>query len=136
VAGVAIWTALPLLFATQTALWLSYRDEPVVWGDLLTYRIADWYTCGLFVPLLVWVTRRWPVDLQHITTRLPAHVMLLVAVSAGKIAIFEPVSGFLGLRQLGFTNSLVRGLISEFVAFAATAAAIHALEFYRRYRER
>ena len=136
VAGVAIWTALPLLFATQTALWLSYRDEPVVWGDLLTYRIADWYTCGLFVPLLVWVTRRWPVDLQHITTRLPTHVMLLVAVSAGKIAIFEPVSGLLGLRQLGFTNSLVRGLISEFVAFAATAAAIHALEFYRRYRER
>lgn len=135
-AGVAIWTALPLLFATQTAIWLSYRDEPIVWGDLLTYRLADWYTCGLFVPLLVWVTRRWPVDLQHIATRLPAHVILLIAISAAKIALFEPVSGFFGLRQIGITSSLVRGLIAEVVAFGATAAAVHALEFYRRYRER
>jgi two-component system LytT family sensor kinase len=136
VAGVAIWTALPLLFATQTAIWLSYRNEPVVWSDLLTYRIADWYTCGLFVPLLIWITRRWPVDLQHLATRLPAHVLFLIAISAAKIAVFEPVRGLVGVRQLGLTSALIGGLITEIVAFGATAAAIHALEFYRRYRER
>jgi two-component system LytT family sensor kinase len=136
VAGVAIWTALPLLFATQTAVWLSYRNEPIVWSDLLQYRLADWYTCGLFVPLLIWITRRWPVDLQHLTTRLPAHLLLLIAVSAAKIVVFEPVRGFVGARQLGLTGALVGGLITELVAFGATAAAIHALEFYRRYRER
>jgi sensor histidine kinase YesM len=57
-------------------------------------------------------------------------------VSAGKILLFEPVRLALDLRGPGLKNTFVGGFISEFVAFAATAAAIHALEFYRRYRDR
>ena len=136
VAGVAVWTALPLLFVAQSALWHTYRDQPVQWGELLKWRLADWYTCGVFIPLLIWATRRWPVDLAHLGTRLPLQLGLVAAVSAAKIVLFEPVQALLGMQTRGLRATFAGGFISEIVAFGATAAAIHAIEFYRRYRER
>jgi two-component system LytT family sensor kinase len=136
VAGVAVWTVLPLLFASQTAIWFAYRGQPMDWGEHLTFRLADWYTCGLFIPLLVWATRRWPVDLAHLGTRLPLQLALVVAVSAAKIVLFEPVQTLLGLTPRGLGRTFAAGFISEIVAFGATSAAIHAIEFYRRFRER
>jgi two-component system LytT family sensor kinase len=136
VAGVAIWTALPLLFVAQTGIWLTYRGQPVDWGDQLTWRLADWYACGVFIPLLVWATRRWPTDIAHLGTRLPLHLALVVAVSAAKILVFELIAPLVGLTVRGLGPTFAGGFISEIVAFGATAAAIHAIEFYRRYRER
>ena len=136
VAGVAIWTALPLLFASQTAIWLAYRDQPMQWGEHLTFRLADWYACGVFVPLLVWATRRWPVDVGHLGTRLPLQLGLLLAVSAAKIVLFEPIAKMLGINTRGLSATFAGAFISEVVAFAATSAAIHAIVFYQRFRER
>src|SRR5688572_21700822 len=101
VAGAAIWTVLPLLFATQTAIWLAYRGQPVPWGNLITFRLADWYTCGLFVPLLVWATRRWPVQRSHFAATVVLHLALVVAVSAAKIVVFEPVRIWIGEPPMG-----------------------------------
>jgi two-component system, LytTR family, sensor kinase len=135
-AGAAIWTVLPLLFATQTAIWLAYRQQPIPWSNLITFRLADWYTCGLFVPLLVWATRRWPVERRNFAANLVLHLALVVAISAAKIVLFEPVRVWLGEQPMGLTRAFAGGFISEIVAFGATAAAIHAIEFYRRYKER
>jgi len=136
VAGAAIWTTLPLLFATQTAIWLAYRAQPIPWGNLITFRLADWYTCGLFVPVLVWATRRWPVERRHFAATVALHLALVVVVSAAKIILFEPVRVWLGEQPMGLTRAFAGGFISEIVAFGATAAAIHAIEFYTRYQER
>ena len=136
VAGAAVWTALPLLFVAQTAMWLSYRDQPVDWSALALFAVADWYACGLFIPLLVWVTRRWPVDRHHLALRLPAHLVLLGAVSAAKMVLFHPFREMLGRPASPLSQYFAGSFISEVVAFLATAAAIHAIEFYRRYRER
>ena len=136
IAGAAVWTALPLLFVAQTAMWLSYRDQPVNWGELTAFAVADWYSCGIFIPLLIWVTRRWPVDRAHLATRLPAHLLLLAAVSAAKIVVFHPFREMLGRPASSLQQTFAGSFISEIVAFLATAAAIHAIEFYRRYRER
>lgn len=136
VAGAAVWTALPLLLAAQTAIWLTYRNEPIDWSALLAFRIADWYACGVFIPLLVWATRRWPVNRQRLAVRLPMHLALVAAVSAAKMILFDPIAAWLGRPSPGLVHTFARGYIHEIVAFAATAAAIHAIEFYRRYRER
>jgi two-component system LytT family sensor kinase len=136
VAGVAVWTALPLLFVTQTAIWLTYRGQPVEWSEMIVFRVADWYTCGVFVPLLVWATRRWPVERRPLAARLALHLALVVAVSAAKIVLFEPVRALIGVPGPGLARAFAGSFISEIVAFGATATAIHALEFYRLYRDR
>lgn len=137
VAGFVVWTALPLLQAAQTAMWLTSRNQPVEWGELITFRLVDWYACGIFIPLLLWATHRWPLDRRHLVRRILPHVALLVLVSAAKIVVFHNVRGSFGMPT---TNSLAQafagGLIGEVIAFAATAAAIHAIVFYLRDRDR
>jgi two-component system LytT family sensor kinase len=138
--GFAAWTALALLNASERAIWLLHRGEPVAWGMILAHSIASWYSCLVFLPLFVVVTRRWPLDRRHLATRLPLHTALIVASSVGAMTILHVVSPLLPGARVGSTLPLVSrlagNLISEIIAFGCVTAALHALEFYRRYRER
>jgi two-component system, LytTR family, sensor kinase len=135
--GFLIWTALATLLSAETAIFLRFRGEPVDWANLLKFRLADWYSCGVFLPLFVFATRRWPLDLTHLGTRLPIHTALILGSSVAKIALFRPIRELLGASNtMPLSESIARGIISETVAFGCVAAALHALEFHRRYRER
>ena len=137
IAGFLGWTALALLSVLQYAVRNWYRGQPIQWASVSTFLVADWYTCGVFIPLLVVVTRRWPVDRRHLATRLPMHVALLIAASLGKLALDLPVQQMLGIASdRTFAASIAGAGITEVIAFACVAAALHAIEFYRRYRER
>ena len=136
-AGFIVWTALACLLSAETAIWLRFRGEPVDWTTLLAFRVADWYTCGVFIPLFVIATRRWPLDRRRLATRLPLHAGLTLGASVAKIALFRPIKGFLGRPDdIPLVQAVARGIISEAIAFGAVVAALHAIEFYRRYRER
>jgi two-component system, LytTR family, sensor kinase len=136
-AGFVVWTALACLLSAETAIWLRYRGDPIDWKSLLAFRIADWYSCGVFLPLFVYATRRWPLDRRHLALRLPLHTVLVVGSSVAKIALFRPVKDLLGRPDdVPLSQAVARGIISEMLAFCAVAAALHAFEFYRRYRER
>jgi two-component system, LytTR family, sensor kinase len=136
-AGIVIWTALALLGVVETVMWLRLRGEPVALGSLMLRSLVDWYACGIFIPLLVLATRRWPIDRRHLAERLSLHLLVIVVASAGKIALMVPVRRALALRgPATLAEGLAGNLITEMMAFGAVAAALHALEFYRRYRER
>ena len=136
-AGFAIWTALALLSILQLVVWLRYRGTPVDLQQITLGRLADWYACGVFIPLLVVVTRRWPLDRRHLASRLPLHVALLAGVSMSKLALDVPIQRMLGAPpDTSFAGMVARGGITELIAFGCVAAALHAIEFYRRYRER
>ena len=136
-AGFVIWTALALLGVVETAMWLRMRGEPVALGSLALRSLVDWYACGIFIPLLVVATRRWPIDRRHLAGRLSLHLAIIVVASAGKIALMVPIRRALAFRgPATLAESLVGNLLTEMIAFGAVAAALHALEFYRRYRER
>ncbi len=133
--GLALWTLLPLLLAAEATL--RSNNPSTVWPDLVAFRLLDWYACGVFVPLFIWATRRWPVDRRHLSTRIPLHLGIIVGASVLKIVLFHNVRGFFGMpTTMSIGDAFVRGTISEVIAFAATAAGIHALVFYERYRER
>lgn len=135
--GFGLWTALALLSVAERVIWLLYRDVPIQLGNLTTYALADWYACGIFIPVLVVATRRWPLDRRHLGSRLPLHLAILVAVVLGKTALFNWVRPFLlPEMDLTFTGLLAGSAISETIAFGAVAGVLHAAEFYRRYRER
>ncbi len=135
--GLGLWTALALLDVVETALWLSYRGAPMRLGDVAVRSLADWYCCGVFVPLLVWVTRRRPLDRRHLATRLPLHLGVIAVAVLGKTALFHLVRPHLpDTNELPFAGLLLGSMIGETIAFGAVAGVLHAWEFYRRYRER
>lgn len=134
VLGFAIWTALGLLSALQTAMYFMRDGRPVPWSPVLVDRLADWYTCAVFTPLFFWLVRavpwdraRWwrPVGIQTlvVTASVPLKYLLYVALIQWLIPDY---------RTVVFGRMLVGSFISEVMAFGAMMAIIHAVEFNRR----
>ena len=140
IAGAAAWTGLALLNAFEAALWYLYRGEAVAWGPIVVRSLASWYSCLVFIPLLVVATRRWPLGRQHLATRLPLHLGLVLASSVGAMAIMYAVRphlpGAADMPRVSLATQLVGGVISEMVAFGCVVGVLHAAEYYRRFRER
>jgi sensor histidine kinase YesM len=81
--------------------------------------------------------RKWPLDRQHLATRLPLHIVLTAGAVVGKYALYLPIRAALtDSTRPPFVQAVAMSAISEAIAFGCVAAVLHAIEFYRRYRER
>ena len=132
-----IWTFLAFFSASQGAVYLAQRGEPIVWGNLLAGRFADWYTCALFTPVFFWLARRYPIDRQSWRTTVPLTLAVTSACVVAKYAVLVPLEQWMGIDvNASFGRSLSRNFANESMAFWAVIGVVHALEFNRRYRER
>jgi two-component system, LytTR family, sensor kinase len=135
-AGFAAWTALTFLSISETALSLAYRGEPVHWGTLIAWRAIDWYTCALFVPPFLWLVRRAPLERRTWKRRAPLYVAVTLAATFAKYAVLVPIQRELFDADRTFGAVLAGNAITELMTYWAVVGVLHALEFYRRYRER
>ena len=136
--GFGAWTALALLATMQTAMAFSMRGQPIDWPRLLAWRAIDWYSCALFVPPFLWLVRRAPLERASWPRRLPMYVGVTLLATIAKYAVLVPLQApFLGAaRTQSFRVGLAGNAISELMIFWAVVGVLHAVEFYRRYRER
>lgn len=135
--GFLIWTVLALLSASQWAVSLAADGKPIVWGPLLVNRLADWYSCGIFTPLFFWLVRRYPIDRQRWLPRLPLYLGVAALLTPLKFALQRwAVVGLTGVNFPPFRDMLTHAFISENIAFWCVIAAVHALVFHQRVRER
>jgi signal transduction histidine kinase len=134
---VAVWTLLAFLSASDTALALAYRGEPVRFAPLITGRLVDWYTCLIFIPGFVWLARRYPLESQRWSRHLPIHLAASLIAVALKYAIYLPILEVIFPRpNRTYSSLLICNAFTELMIFWATIAVIHAVEFYRRDRDR
>jgi signal transduction histidine kinase len=137
VAGLGISTAFAFLNVAQMIVRLTYAEQPIHLGRLVSIALADWYTCAVFFPLFVVAIRKWPIDRQHLATRVPLHLGLTLAAVVGKYALYLPIRAVLtDSSQPPFVQGVAVSAISEAIAFGCVAAVLHAIEFHNRYRER
>jgi two-component system, LytTR family, sensor kinase len=136
--GFGAWTALALLATMQTAMSFSMRGQPIEWPRLLVWRAIDWYSCALFVPPFLWLVRRWPLEHSTWLRRLPMYIGVTLLATVAKYALlFSLQTRFIGAaRSQSFGMVLAGNAISELMIFWAVVGVLHAVEFYRRYRER
>lgn len=133
----AAWTFLAVFSSAQSAVFFMQRGQPIVWGELLSYRFADWYTCALFTPLFFWLARRYPIDRRTWRTALPLTLLATSVCVVLKYSLLVPLEQLLGLGEgMTIAGALSRNFASESMAFWAVVGIIHAFEFNRRYRER
>ena len=137
VAGFGISTAFAFLNVAEAIVRRTYANQPIRLGQIVSIALADWYTCAIFFPLFVVAIRRWPLDWQHLPTRLPLHLGLTLGAVVAKYALYLPIRARLtDSTQTPFVQGVAVSAISEAIAFGCVAAVLHAIEFYRRYRER
>ena len=134
--GFGAWTALALLATTQSALSLSYRGQLINWPSLLAWGLLDWYTCALFIPPLLWLVRRAPLERASWAGRLPLYLVATVAFAIAKYALTVPLQRWLFGAQRTLGSALAGNVISEAMIFWAVIGVLHAVEFYRRFQER
>jgi two-component system, LytTR family, sensor kinase len=132
-----IWTFLAAFSSSQTAVWLLQRGQPFDWGDMLTARFADWYTCALFTPLFFWLARRYPIDKKSWRMTVPLFLVVTSVCVVVKYAMLIPIERAFGIYSgATLANQLTRNFATEAMAFWAVIGIVHAIEFNRRYRER
>ena len=133
----AAWTFLAVFSSLQGAVYFAQRGQPIDWGEMLSGRFADWYTCALFTPLFFWMARRYPIDRRTWRTALPLTVAVTSVCVVIKYALLVPLENSLGLaRGATLAGALSRNFAGESMAFWAVIGIIHAFEFNRRYQER
>jgi signal transduction histidine kinase len=137
VAGFGISTAFAFLNVAQATVRLSYADMPIHLGRLTSIALIDWYTCAIFFPLFVVAIRRWPLDRQHLVTRVPLHLGLTLGAVVAKYALYFPLRAWVTESERPpFVQGVAVSAISEAIAFGCVVAVLHAIELYQRYRER
>ncbi len=135
-AALAIWTVLALLSIAQSAVFFAYEGHAVRWGSLIISRFVDWYTCALFLPALVWLARRYPVErgvrARHAVMQLLAPLLFVVL----KYVLLLPLDRVLSVgSRPTLYGLLAANAITELMIFWAASGVIQAAEFARRLNE-
>lgn len=131
-----IWSLLAVISAGQTALYLAHTGAPIPWRSLFVGRLANWYTCALFLPPLVWLARRFPIERTSWRRTVPLTLIVSLGCAVAKCVVYLPVDHLLGERSATLASLLAADLTSELTIFWAVLGIIHAVEFYRRYQTR
>src|SRR3954468_17340993 len=87
-----VWTVLALMSASQTAIFIALRGQPVPWEALILGRLADWYSCAIFTPLFFWLARRFPLERGAWKRNLLLFVPIGIVAVVIKYAIYVPIS--------------------------------------------
>lgn len=131
-----VWTVLALMAASQTALSLVAAGQQVPWMHLVLGRLADWYTCAIFTPAFLWLARRYPLESGVWRRNIVIHLVASIVAVVIKYIIYVPIARALYRQHISYSQALVANVVTELMFIWATIAAIHLIEFYRRYRER
>jgi two-component system LytT family sensor kinase len=132
----AIWSLLAVLSVGQTALYLAHLGGPIRWRTIIVGRLANWYTCAPFLPLLFWLARRFPIERRNWGRTVPLTLVVSLACAVAKCAVYLPIDRFLSDRSATLASLLAADTMSELTIFWAVLGIIHAVEFYRRYQTR
>src|SRR5687767_12224000 len=120
-------TALALLTTAQEGVALLYVGQAVPWLGLFKARLVDWYACALFVPILIVLVRRYPIDRTRWPHHLPILLLAAVPVAIAKEAVFVAVGNVFRPGLFDLATILSEDLSYEVMAVWAMLAACHLL---------
>ena len=135
--GFVIWTVLGLLSAVQTSIYFMRDGRPVAWTPVLIDRLADWYTCAIFTPLFFWIVRAMPWDRARWWKAVGLQMLIALACVPAKYMMYAGIVGSLipDYRSVVVGGLIISNVVTEFMAFGAMFAIIHAVELNRRAME-
>jgi sensor histidine kinase YesM len=121
----AAWTALAIFFAVTTSLTYVSQGRAPLWGPVLAQSLAQWWLWALLTPVVIWLSRRWPIARPRIAAALVIHALAGVAIAVGKVMVENHVRQWLfGVRPYLLLNNLALQL-SIFWALVAASHVVH-----------
>jgi|SRR5688572_7657330 len=125
-------TALALLTTAQEGIALAYAGLTVPWTGLLKARLVDWYACALFVPVLAWLARRYPIRPGLWQRHLPILLLAGVPIAVAKEALFVAIGNQFRPGVFDLAVILSEDLSYEVMTAWALLAIAHTIVPMRR----
>ena len=134
------FTAIGLANAAQIYLAASLGDDPIGWRLALVQTLPFWWVKAALVPLVIVAARRLPPLGRGWWWRTPSHLLFSLAFAATPLVVGGALIVAL-YPQYGPLGTALGELFSAFFVAGVSIywlllAAVHALEYYERYRER
>jgi two-component system LytT family sensor kinase len=137
------WTFLGVFYAGQTFLIYARSNHPTRFARILPGALVIWYSWAVLSPFIIWLARNFRIERKRLLPNLAMHVAAGIFFSflhqALPILVFSTVEAASGKPFLFFSrlfNSLFSLYFSnDFFIYWMILFAVHALDYYRRYRE-
>ncbi|MBI3484750.1 MAG: histidine kinase [Acidobacteria bacterium] len=126
------WVLLSLLFAPEVYLFFIFQRMPIPWTQTLSLTAINAAVVLVFLPFIVWLTRRYPIERQTWRKALLFHLPACLAFAAGHSALY----GLVCLSQPGFVSVPLVRLHPNLLTYWAIVGFTQAMDYFRRYRER
>ena len=144
--GFAIATALGVIAASQHYVSARVEGERVAFVAAVVMTMPFWYLWALLAPVVFWLARRLPLEKTRLVSRGIAHLALALVLSSLHTAVIFQI---IWASRYQLTDTVAElsyltlfmayasyQLSSNLLAYCAIAGVAHALDYYRRYRER
>jgi two-component system, LytTR family, sensor kinase len=149
------WTVVAVVFAGHNYLTYAADGRPVPLLHALWWSVAEWYTWALLTPLVIRLARRFRLAQPQLARNAAALVVLALGVAALQVGL-EYAADRLAVALTGIPEITVRVWLSDgergramelayllprkigfsYITFWGVALAVHAVDYYRLYRER
>ena len=141
---IGVFTLLGLFSSVQAQLVTAlYLDQKHPFGLSLLLNMSWWYSWALLVPIVLWLSRRFPLDRGRWLRSLPAHLIGVLALTFAHVCLTELVVWIAPVpeaRRLTWWQNVVRSYVWSFdwnmAVYWAVIAFSHAAAYHREIQER
>ncbi|HEX8847798.1 MAG TPA: histidine kinase [Pyrinomonadaceae bacterium] len=136
------WTFFGLFFASEAVVSRAYAGSSLRLGAAL----ATWLTCAYvwlaLTPLALYLARRFPLERGKWLGNSFIHLAASFLFATLQLAAYVTLASLLGIRNGreslfdAFRNLFISNFHSDVLTYWAVIGLCHALDYYRKYRER
>jgi two-component system, LytTR family, sensor kinase len=126
------WAAISLLFAPEAYLSFFLRRTPISWTETLELTVINSGIALLFIPAIVWLTRRAPLERKHWRRAVLVHLPGCVLFSMGHSVLYALACH--AWTDVGST--LFYRFHPNLITYWAAVGFTHAFDYFQKYQER
>jgi sensor histidine kinase YesM len=136
------WTLFAFFFASESVVSRAYQGRPLRVSDALVPWLLCAYTWLAATPFLLTLSRRFPLERRRWKKNLLIHLAASFAISLVLLGIYVFIARLV-ISEMGrvafplsFRNQFIASFHAEVLTYWAVIGLSHALDYYRKYRER
>ena len=136
------WTVFGLFFASEVIISRAYEGRPMKVGETL----AAWMICAcvwlVLTPFILYLAGRFPLERRRWLKNALVHLAASAAIALLQLGAYILAALLVGLYSgqqpflASFRNLLIASFHFDLLTYWAIIGLSHALDYYRRYRER
>lgn len=126
------WAAISLLFAPEAYLSFFLRNTPISWRETLELTVVNSGIALLFIPAIVWLTRRFPIERRQWRKALLVHVPACLLFSMGHSVLYALACH--AWNDVGST--LFYRFHPNLITYWAAIGFTQAFDYFQKYQER